>query len=195
LIFIKTKPSLLAIILVSLIYFSFQNSHKAVKPITPPPEVGEKIPELRICGRDGKFITLSSLKGKLVLIDFWASWNAPSRMENQNIVLMYNKYKTSKFKNGNGFEVYSISLDNQREKWIESIRKDNLYWPNHVSELLYWNDKTTKIFGIKILPANLLIDGEGTILARNITGWVSDSINNPTNFSKLESELKKYLNQ
>ena len=106
---------------------------------------------------------------------------------------MYNKYKNAKFKNGNGFEIYSISLDNQKEKWIEAIQKDNLYWPNHVSELLYWNDKTSKIFGIKNLPANLLIDGEGTILAKNITGWIPNNENKPTNVSRLEEELKKYL--
>ena len=120
----------------------------------------------------------------MVLICFWASWYGPSRMENPNLVLMYNKYKNAKFKNGNGFEIYSISLDNQKEKWIEAIQKDNLYWPNHVSELLYWNDKTSKIFGIKNLPANLLIDGEGTILAKNITGWIPNNENKPNKWHK-----------
>jgi thiol-disulfide isomerase/thioredoxin len=132
----------------------------------------------------------------MVLIYFWASWSGPCRMENPNIVLMYNKYKNSKFKNGNGFEVYSISLDNQKEKWIEAIKKDNLYWPCHVSELQYWNDKTSKVFGIKNLPSNLLINGEGTIVAKNITGWVQDGqFKQPSTLSRLEEELKKHLNQ
>ncbi len=174
---------------IGTLFFAFQEAPKTGTAI------GDAAPEIKIGGVDGKFITLSSLKGKMVLVDFWASWSGPCRTENPNLVLAYNKYKNAKFKNATGFEIYSISLDNQKEAWIKAIGKDNLYWPNHVSELMYWNDKTTKVFGINTLPSNILIDGNGIILAKNLTGRVPDSEGKPTQVSKIEAELIKHLKQ
>lgn len=177
------RKTVLAIVLLlaAALHFSFQPTSKTGF------DVGDKVPEIKLPGTDGRFIALSSLKGKLVLIDFWAAWCVPCRNENPNLVLAYNKFKQVKFKNGEGFEIYSISLDNQKEAWLKAIEKDNLYWKSHVSELMYWNDKTTKLFGINIIPYNLLIDGDGVILARNLIGTDSTS-----GSSKLEIELTKH---
>jgi len=134
-------------------------------------------PEIELKTPDGKTLKLSSLRGKIVLIDFWASWCGPCRKENPNVVRLYNKYKDK------GFTIYSVSLDDDAGKWKEAISKDGLIWPNHVSDLLGWNSPYVKLYGIQGIPHTVLIDKEGNVIGTGLRG------------ESLEQKLKEVISK
>lgn len=126
--------------------------------------VGALAPEINLPTPDGKNIPLSSLRGKVVLIDFWASWCGPCRAENPNVVKLYQAKKDQ------GFDIYSVSLDKDKNAWIKAIEKDGLVWSSHVSDLGYWNSSVVKQYGFQGIPFTVLVDREGKIVAKGLRG-------------------------
>lgn len=134
--------------------------------------IGSPAPEINLPDPTGRNISLSSLKGNVVLIDFWASWCGPCRKENPNVVKTYNKYKDK------GFTVYSVSLDKDKEAWTKAIMNDQLIWGNHVSDLKYWDSQAAALYKIEAIPATVLLDKEGKIVAKNLSGEELDAFLN-----------------
>lgn len=124
---------------------------------------GAEAPDIVLPSPDGKEIALSSLRGNYVLIDFWASWCKPCRIENPNVVKMYNKYADD------NFEIFGVSLDKDRAKWIEAIAADKLVWPQ-VSDLGFWNSAAAQLYNVRSIPYTVLLDPDGKIIATKLRG-------------------------
>lgn len=126
-------------------------------------EIGSIAPDFTLNTPEGTPFSLSALKGKIVLIDFWASWCKPCRLENPNVVAIYNQYKNK------GFDILGVSLDKEKEAWIKAIADDKLAW-HHVSDLKFWQCDVAVKYGIQAIPFTLLLDKDGKIIAKNLRG-------------------------
>jgi peroxiredoxin len=125
--------------------------------------IGQPAPEIALPDTTGQVVKLSSMKGKYVLVDFWAKWCGPCRQENPNVVRVYNKFKDK------GFTVFGVSLDRRKEDWMRAIGEDNLTW-THVSDLKYWQSEAAKTYNITGIPFSVLLDPKGVIIAKNLRG-------------------------
>ncbi len=126
--------------------------------------VGDVVPDISLQSPKGKMLSLYSLRGNYVLLDFWAGWCRPCRAENPNLVENYKKYKHK------GFTIFQVSLDKEKDFWMEAIEKDGLSDWNHVSDLQFWQSAPAKAYNISSIPANFLLDPEGKVIAVNLRG-------------------------
>ena len=132
--------------------------------VSPASASGSFAPEISLPNPEGDTIKLSSTRGSVVLLDFWASWCSPCRKENPNLVTVYNVYHKK------GFQIYQVSLDKTRDAWIKGIQDDHLDKWIHVSDVQYWNSIVVPLYKIESIPANFLLDREGHVIATNLRG-------------------------
>jgi peroxiredoxin len=148
----------------ALITFATSLGNQIQSNITPGAiAIGQPAPEIALADTKGKIVTLSSFKGKYVLVDFWASWCGPCRAENPNVVQAYDKFKKK------NFTILGVSLDDNKEDWEEAIKADNLNWA-HISDLKKWESTVVSTYKIEGIPFNVLVDPNGMVIATELRG-------------------------
>ena len=160
---LKELESLVAVMDSSLQNSIYLQNLKRRIGILKSVEIGQMAPDFSLNDTTGKPVSLSSLKGKVLLVDFWASWCSPCRAENPNVVKAYQAYHAK------GFDVLGVSFDTKRDRWLKAIRNDQLTW-NHISDLKGWANGAGKLYGIMSIPANVLLDKDQKIVGRNLKG-------------------------
>lgn len=138
----------------------FQQAKESEKMFDP----GNVVPNITQNDPTGQPRSLYDLRGSVVLVDFWASWCRPCRAENPNVVRLYDKYHKD------GFDIFSVSLDKAQDKWVDAIKADGLVWPNHVSDLQYWNSEAAQLYNVKSIPFTVLLDREGKVINIKLRG-------------------------
>ncbi|HOP00542.1 MAG TPA: TlpA disulfide reductase family protein [Bacteroidales bacterium] len=161
-------------------------AYKVPEEILAIPEgvtYGLRAPEIELPSINGETMKLSDLQGRIVLLDFWAAWCNPCRMENPNLVKAYAKYHDVSFTEGEGFEIVSVSIDRNESAWKKAVEEDNLSWPYQLSDLEGAKSKAAIDYGITMIPTNFLLDKNGVIIATNLRGELLEE--------KLESLVKQ----
>ena len=146
---------------------SGQNLENIINVKPDPAEVGQIAPEFEGPGPKGETVRLKEILGKITIIDFWASWCRPCRVENPNLVRTYNKFKDK------GLTIIGVSLDRNKPNWLKAIEDDGLKW-SHVSNLKYWSDPIAQMYQVRAIPASFILDKEGVIIAKNLRGNALD---------------------
>ena len=160
---LSSLKNLISIVDTSLRKSTYYKLIEGQMTILSKTEVGKPAIDFSMTDVNGNKIQLSSLYGKYLLIDFWASWCPSCRQENPNVVSVFNEYSSK------GFSVLGVSLDNNKEHWLKAINDDKLVW-KQVSDLKRWDNEAAKLYGIRSIPSNLLLNPQGIIIAKNLRG-------------------------
>ncbi len=160
----------LGIAILAFVIYGFTSREQAPQKATGVVKIGQVAPDMTLKNMNGKTMKLSDFRGKLVLIDFWASWCPPCRRENPHLVKAYKHYKDKKFKNAKGFTVFGVSLDGGRrgneQTWKKAIKDDGLIWESNC----LGNTEVAMQYNIRTIPTNFLLDEKGVVIATNLRG-------------------------